>query len=151
MTSDREAHEILMRPFRRVDSSGRYYYSDAEVAHFLMYVFLKSSVPLQWLGVVFQRRVVTLLRRLGATGTSGVEMARAVDAHFARVPVNPELAAEFSDAVRSLFGQEGVAEPFGAVEGLLSALLGDPAPEGESAQAVEAVPGSRPAPPQSEP
>ncbi len=97
-----EIHDTLMEAFRRIGADGEYYYSDAEVHHFLPYIFFRSSIPFDSLPLQFQQQVIEVLRLAGASPTaSGPELMRALDAYYLRSPVNGELAAQFQRTMRS--------------------------------------------------
>ena len=110
---DRKKTQTLLSIFERRDPDGTYHFSDGEVRHFVPLLVLVSG---EALGDEMSVELRTLMGEFAqAAGLSAKSTAKqvqaAVDAHYAKFPVNPELLAAFKSVVRegALSGDAGRA------------------------------------------
>jgi len=128
---EQQIHDTLMTAFRRRDGSGSYSYSDADVAHFLPYLFFKSSIDFDDVSPTFQLRLVEVLRAAGASAAATPEeLARSIDAYYQAHPINRQLAREFALQTRSILVSGAGVELSSAIRRMFS-LGSTRAPDGK--------------------
>ena len=94
----------LVAIFRRKKADGSYYYSDAEIRHWMPVIIIAGGLPASTWSSEMQRAMSELLEKAGidlATDAGGRLMAK-VYRYYERNPVNRELQVELGDLLAAL-------------------------------------------------
>jgi hypothetical protein len=135
MSIDR-AYETMMDVFRRQNADGTYFFTDAEVQHFLPWMIMRVSVDLDTLD---EGALTNFARACGEAGVQGGMAPEEVEARFAAYyqakPLHPELVRAFEAAFRDVqaAGSDAAPGAFGKMTGAATnrtVLDGGKRPEG---------------------
>lgn len=98
-----QAYETMMNVFRRENADGTYFFSDADVQHFLPWMIMRVGADLETLD---EGALTLFARACAAAGVSGGMKAEDVqakfDAYYEAKPQHPELMKAFESAFRDV-------------------------------------------------
>lgn len=98
-----QAYETMMNVFRRENKDGTYFFTDAEVQHFLPWMIMRINADLETL----DDGALTLFAQAAtAAGVQGgmppEEVEAKFDAYYKAKPLHPELVKAFEGAFRDV-------------------------------------------------
>jgi len=126
--ADERAYETMMDVFRRANPDGSYFFTDADVRHFLPWMMMNTAIDLDALDDGSLQLFADACLAAGVVAGMPAQDARAkFAAYYAAHPVHPELVSGFKAAVREVVGGAAAqGATFAKFAGTANAKMGAP-------------------------
>lgn len=131
-----QAYETMMNVFRRENPDGTYFFTDADVQHFLPWMIMRVGADLETLD---DGALTLFAKACGSAGVTGgmkpEDVQAKFDAYYKATPLHPELMKAFEGAFRDVqsSGSDAGAGSFAKMTGAATnrtVLDGGKRPEG---------------------